>query len=211
MKKFCYIIIIFLSFSLIGCSKKDKNVLELNHRINMGLEEDDIINEKEVSIKVGLLEETSHKAYEGKEELKPFANYIKDTFDITLNDSWDVFISYYDDEKTRGIIEFTYKIKEITTNKVILFSFSNNVTESVIYKCLDYEVDENKLLERLENFKETYTQEKVKLEDSEEILSESTNYAYFYSSEKFIYSYAVSIRDKDGKVNNSNTSQYFIP
>ena len=211
MKKFYYIILILLSFSLLGCSSSNKNILKLNHHINMGLEEDDIINEKEVLIKVSGLEETSHKAYEEKEGLKPFTNYIKDTFNITLDNSWDVFIHYYDDEKTRGIIEFTYKIKDITTNKVIFFAFTNGVTESVIYKCLDYEVDENKLLERLENFKETYTQEKVKLEDSEEILSESTNYAYFYSSEKFIYSYAVSIRDKDGKINNSNATQYFIP
>mgnify|MGYP004638863417 FL=1 len=63
MKKFYYIILVFLSISLLGCSNSNTKVLELNHHINMGLEEDDILNEKEVSIKVSGLEETSHKAY----------------------------------------------------------------------------------------------------------------------------------------------------
>ena len=46
MKKFYYIILILLRFSLLGGSKSNKNVLELNHHINIGLEKDNHIVKK---------------------------------------------------------------------------------------------------------------------------------------------------------------------
>lgn len=46
MKKFYYVILVFISISLLGCSNSNKNVLELNHHINMGLEKDNHYSKK---------------------------------------------------------------------------------------------------------------------------------------------------------------------
>ena len=46
MNKFYYVILVFISISLLGCSNSNKNVLELNHHINMGLEKDNHYSKK---------------------------------------------------------------------------------------------------------------------------------------------------------------------
>ena len=214
MKKiWIFILCGILLFSLTGCNDtNEKKILKLNHTVNlMELEPSELLEEKQENLNIGSLPEIERKMYENESYLDFIIEYIKNNFNIDIDDNWEFVIHYYNDEKTDGMIQFTYMIgDEIRTNKNITFGYENKYINYVFYKCLDENVDETDLIERVKKFKNNYTQEKIKLKKDEKFESETTNYSYFYNVDKLVYSYAVFFFYDGGIINNDNGTSYFI-
>lgn len=214
MKKYFLFILcgIFL-LGLTGCNDlNEKKVLKLNHLVDtLELEPTELVMEKEDNIKIENLPEVERKMYENESYLDLIVNYIKNNFNVDIDDRWEFVIHYYNDEKTDGMIQFTYMINnEIRTNKNITFGYENGYINYIFYKCLDSVVNEEDLVKRVNIFKNNYIQEKIKLKKDEEFLSETTNFSYYYNVEKLVYSYAVFFSYDDGIINNDNGTAYFI-
>lgn len=206
---FCGLILL----GLIGCSnQKNDKTLRLNHEVDLlGLQPNDIVKEKKENLKISGLPEVLEKNYEEETYLDLIVDYIKKNFDININNKWKYSINYYDDEKTSGMIQFIYVIgNEIKTNKMITFGYEDGYIKYIYYSCLDSEIDENNLIERVKKFKENYVQEKPKLKGNEKIENEETSYGYLYNVDKLIYSYAIYIKTNNGIINNDNNTSYFI-
>lgn len=203
---------IVLCFGFTGCGAK-KEILKLGNELNIGsLEDDSIINEKKTNIEISNLPETKVKVYEKEEFLNFVVDYIKKEFNTIIDDNWTYYIHYYNDEKSVGSISFNYNIGEIETNKSLTFNIENDSLNIVYYKMLDKVVDEDSLLKRLENFKNTYTQEKIKLKKNQEFISEEKNYSYYYNVDKFVYTYVVFFSDglEDERITSSSVTSYLI-
>ena len=199
--------------SVVGCSNtKSDNVLKLNHNVDLvELEPSKIIQEKQENLAVGNLPEVERKMYEKESYLDPIINYIKNTFNVDIDSRWEYVIHYYNEEKTDGMIQFTYMIgSEIRSNKNITFGYENGYIKDIYYKLLDKEIDEQDLIERVRKFKDKYTQEKLVLKKGETFYSEDTNYSYYYNVDKLVYSYAVFFKYDGGIINNDNGTSYFI-
>lgn len=214
MKKYFLFILcgIFL-LGLTGCNDlNEKKVLKLNHMVDtLELEPTELVMEKEDNIKIENLPEVERKMYENESYLDLIVNYIKNNFNVDIDNRWEFVIHYYNDEKTDGMIQFTYMINnEIRTNKNITFGYENGYINYIFYKCLDSVVNEEDLVKRVNIFKNNYIQEKIKLKKDEEFLSETTNFSYYYNVEKLVYSYAVFFSYDDGIINNNNGTTYFI-
>ena len=214
MKKYFLFILcgIFL-LGLTGCNDlNEKKVLKLNHLVDtLELEPTELVMEKEDNIKIENLPEVERKMYENESYLDLIVNYIKNNFNVDIDNRWEFVIHYYNDEKTDGMIQFTYMINnEIRTNKNITFGYENGYINYIFYKCLDSVVNEKDLVKRVNIFKKNYIQEKIKLKKDEEFLSETTNFSYYYNVEKLVYSYAVFFSYDDGIINNDNGTAYFI-
>ena len=148
-----------------------------------------------------MVPETSLKTYEKETYLEVFTDYIKYNLGVNIDNKWKYIVHYYNEENTSGMIEFIYTIGEIETNKIVLFTFENNAAIKVYYKHLDKEINETELLARLETFKNTHIQEKMKLKEKEKILEERV---------KYIYSYSVFFSDSEiGPIVDSG-SEYYI-
>lgn len=168
----------------------NKKLLKLNHTVNFNFEPNNILNITTTNIEVGKLPEIKTKSYEGEIYLDPIVNYIKNNFDIDIDHRWDFTIRYNGDDI--GMIYFDYTIGEITTNKSINFSFEDGIVKDIYYKCLEYETNEEALVNRFINFTDKYKQEGVKFSAEEKVIEEKTNYTYFYNCDKFLYSYIIS-------------------
>ncbi len=194
-----------------GKEENEKITLKLNHFINEDLEKDNIINKNSIFIKLPSLKETSYKIYENEKELKVFIDYIRDNLKIDIDNKWKYLIHFYNENETVGMLEFIYTIKEIDTNKVIIFYFDEGFSNEVYYKCLDEVVNEENLLKRLKTFKDTHVQEKLNFKKDEKLVEERTKYIYYYNAKKLVYSYVVYV--SQGELNATiidNGSEYFI-
>lgn len=214
MRKILLVILCVLFLLVItGCNDSNgKNVLKLNHMVDtLELEPTELLMEKEDNIKIENLPEIERKMYENESYLDLIVNYIKNNFNVDIDSRWEFVIHYYNDEKTDGMIQFTYMIdNEIRTNKNITFGYENGYINVIYYKCLDNDVNEDDLIRRVNIFKNNYIQEKIKLKKDEKFLSETTNYSYYYNVDKLVYSYAVFFSYGDGIINNDNGTAYFI-
>ena len=141
-----------------------------------------------INLKYSNMEEYNG-VYSNKKELNVFTDYISKTFNIKIDNRWKVFIHYYTEDKTLGMVEFMYTIDKINTNKCIIFNLENGTANTVYYKYLDSKVNEEDLSNRIKLFESKYTQEKKKLKNDEKFLEEKTNYTYYYSVNKLVYSY----------------------
>lgn len=128
-------------------------------------------------------------------DLEYFISYIKSEFNIDINSKWKFRIHFYD-EKSTGYIYFKYYINdEIETNKGLMFTISNNKIKEVNYYYLDEEIDESKIIDRVNEFKRNTIQEKPILKSNETIESESTIYLYYCHSNKIVYEYVMDVTD----------------
>lgn len=144
---------------------------------------------REISIPVNGLTETPTQKYEEREEMKPLTDFISEQFGIELDDRWLVTVHFTTADMTCAMVAFDYCVGEIATDRSIIFNFENSVADTVYYKLLNEEIDEEEIQSRLALFKEKYTQEKKVLEDGEELQSETTNYVYNIASDTLIYFY----------------------
>lgn len=192
------ITIITILFVLLYNIKLDRT-LKLNHMVDIySYEDDSIINEKDLNIEVS-------------ENIKDvLIKYIEDNFNIDIDDKWYYSLTYHDEGETEGTIQFIYMIGEVRTNKSFTFGFNDNIINILFYKCLEYETDEENLLNRVKYFKDNYKQEKIKLKSGEKYLRENTDYIYFYNNDKLVYAYVVFFEEKDGMINNDNATSYLI-
>lgn len=159
----------------------------------------------------GELDESEVQKYGNQPELQVFAEWIKNQLGTELNGSWEYFVHYYTQDMSSGMIQFQYCIGEIRTEKNILFSLENGRADMVYYNFPDSDVDEEDLLRRVDLFKEKYTQEKYQLKDGEKLVSEDTNYSYYYGADALVYSYAVFFSYGEYEViNNDYGSEYII-
>ena len=179
---------LILSLCLVGCNKNEnKKILKLNHNVNIvELEPSTIIQEKQENLFIDNLPEVKRKMFENESYLEPIVKYIKKTFDIDVDNRWECVVHYYNEEKTDGMIQFTYFIgSEIRTNKSITMGYENGYIKDVYYKLLEKETDEADLIERVKKFKDKYTQEQISLKEGETFYGEDANYSYYYN----VYSY----------------------
>lgn len=200
-------------FSLTGCnSLNNKQVLKLNHIVNLSeLEPSELLYEKQDNIKIENLPEVERKMYDNELYLDFITDYIKNNLNVDIDNRWEFVIHYYNDEKTDGMIQFTYMIdNEIRTNKNITFGYENGYINYIYYKCLDMKIDEENLIQRVKKFKNNHIQEKIKLKKDEKFESETTTYSYYYNVDKLVYSYAVFFSYDGGIINNDNATAYFI-
>lgn len=147
----------------------------------------------------------SNKYYK---DLEYFIRYIKSEFNININSKWKFRIHFYH-EKSSGFVYFRYCINdEIETDKGFMFTISNNKIKEVNYYYLDEEVDESKIINRVNKFKRNTIQEKPILKNSEIINNENTRYLYYCHNNKIIYEYVMNVTDDS--INNSYVSIYLV-
>lgn len=170
-----------------------KELIKLGFREALGkdFEDEKLVNSKKIDLEVSQLSEIKEQRYNNNLELKTLSDYIDKTFNIKIDSNWKVFVHFYDDNKTLGMVEFIYTIGEINTNRSIIFNINNGKIDTVYYKCLFEKINENELSKRLNLFKSRYIQEKKLLKDDEIFESEETNYVYYINSDTLVYNYAL--------------------
>lgn len=201
MKKYVTLLLLFFSISIIIISvflifKEDKKILlEIEHHDEIDTKQEEVLKEKNILFEVKPLEETK-EIYNKKiseyqdDNFKEILNYIEKDLDIKFNSNWRYTISYYDDNKTSGMIGLNYYINDfISTNKSITLSIEDNKIKKIYYMCLDGTVNEEKIIEKYNNFKDTHIQEEITLKENETFYEDSTTYTYFYNIDKLIYNY----------------------
>lgn len=213
-----FLILGILVFNVTGCKNEilpieqnnnlnDKiKILKLeNYRdnpVSTDYEDDSLLKVKNVSIDNVTLNEREFSSYNNEKELDVFTKYIKDNLNVEINNNWKVMIHYYNSLKTDGMVEFQYAVGDIMTNRNIVFGLENGKFKILYYKCLDGKIDEDNLINRVNIFKEKYTQEKRKLKDGETFHNEHTDYIYYINADKLIYSYAYFFEYDIGVINN---------
>jgi len=160
-----------------------------------------------ISLPYAELTEDEGQQYAESDELRIFADYALNELGIELNENWQVFIHYYDTEKTLGMVQLRYYIGEIGTNKSIVFNLNNGIADTVYYSNLEGSVDEDEIISRVEGFKAKYEQEKYEIKDGEEIYGETTDFSYYYDTGDLVYCYNVFILTPEGVINNDYGSE----
>ncbi len=149
-------------------------------------------------------------------------NEIEKDYPNLFNDRREYLIHFYDTENTIWSIRFMHTIncwfeiwknRIIQTNKNILCIYENGKITNIIYWNIDWEVDEQDLIQRVKNFENNYTQEKKQLSENEEFADETIQYTYYYNVDKLQYTYNLFFFEwpEDARViNNSFWTEYFI-
>jgi len=159
------------------------------------------------------LPETALKPYENEEFLAPVAEALEDELGLTLDGNWQFYIHYYTQEQDVGVLSMTYWVGGIiVTNRAITIPIENGTARAVIYSYLDRTLDEDALLEKHENFRDTHEQQRDNmLGEDFEIYGEATNYIYNFRTEQFIYSYNIFYRHiETGIIDNSYGTEVVI-
>lgn len=230
--KIFILVIVFLSF-ITGCSDNKELQIEDNKdnsKIILKLQKfDDIAdNEKYESSMVvkseninisGIKYENIDKAmlYEYEEKYSKVIQYIKNKYPNFDTKKWNIIVNMFSASDGNGIIKFNYQIKdEIDTNKSILLNVSNNVINKISFINMNFEVDEEKMIKLVNEFKNNIIQEKKEFLENEEFLSEDTKYIYYYNVDELRYTYQLYFYVKYGDnpehkvVNNDYGCEYVI-
>lgn len=230
--KIFILVIVFLSF-ITGCSDNKELQIEDNKdnsKIILKLQKfDDIAdNEKYESSMVvkseninisGIKYENIDKAmlYEYEEKYSKVIQYIKNKYPNFDTKKWNIIVNMFSASDGNGIIKFNYQIKdEIDTNKSILLNVSNNVINKISFINMGFEVDEEKMIKLVNEFKNNIIQEKKEFSENEEFLSEDTKYIYYYNIDELRYTYQLYFYVKYGDnpehkvVNNDYGCEYVI-
>ena len=149
-------------------------------------------------------------------------NEIKKDYPNLLNDRREYLVHFYNDERTQWYVRFLHTIncwfkngknRIIQTNKSILCFYLDWKITQIVYWNIDWLVNEQDLIERVEKFENKYTQEKKQLSENEEFADETIQYTYYYGADKLLYTYNLFFYEwpEDSRVmNNSWWTEYFI-
>lgn len=160
------------------------------------------------------LPETALKPYENEEFLAPVAALLESELCLTLDGNWKFYIHYYTPEQDVGVLAMTYWIDGvIATNRAVTLPIENGTARTLIYSYLDRPLDEESLLQKYEDFRDTHEQQRDNvLGEDFEIYGEATNYIYNFRTEQLIYSYNIFYRHiETGIINNSYGTEVVIP
>ncbi len=163
--------------------------------------EENIIKTKNINLSHTILTERIENKYNNDKELANLVKYIKDTFDIEINNKWEISINYYNNEKADGLVQFVYTIGEIKTNRSITFVINKDKYDKVYYMCLNDDIDEKNLINRVNLFKNKYVQGKKNLKDGEKFYEENTNFTYYINVDKLIYTYSYFFKYNNDIIN----------
>ena len=111
------------------------------------------------------LPETALKTYENDDFMVPVAAVLKEELGLILDGRWKFYIHYYTQEQNVGILSVTYWVDGIiATNKSVTLPIENGTIRTAIYSYLDRSLDEQTLLDKYEQFRDTHEQERISLE-----------------------------------------------
>ena len=238
MKKKVLIIIIafILIFFITGCGKKEarkeenkteeKIILKLQ-QFGFDLEENEedekyenslVIKNESINIS-GIKFENVDKGMlnEHIEKYSKVIEYIKTKYSNFDPTKWNIIVNMFAVNDGNGIIKFNYQIKDtIDTNKSILLTVNNNVIDKISFINMDFETDEDKLMNLIEDFKQNTIQEKKEFAENEEFLKEEITYTYRYNTDELIYTYQLYFYQQHGDnpedrvINNEYGTEYVI-
>lgn len=159
------------------------------------------------------LPETALKPYENEEFLAPVAAVLETELGLTLDGNWKFYIHYYTQEQDVGVLAMTYWVGGlIATNRAITVPIENGTATTVIYSYLDRTLDEEALLRKYENFRDTHVQQRDNLLGEDfEIYEESTIYTYNFRTDSLKYTYNIFYRHIDtGIIDNTYGTELVI-
>lgn len=230
--KIFILVIVFLSF-ITGCNTKQELQIEENKdnsKIILKLQKFDdiadnekyessmVVNSENINIS-GIKYENIDKGilYEYEEKYLKVIQYIKHKYSNFDTKKWNIVVNMFSASDGNGIIKFNYQIKnEIDTNKSILLNVSNNVINKISFINMDFDVEEEKMIKLVNEFKNNIIQEKKEFSENEEFLSEDTKYIYYYNVDELRYLYQLYFYIKYGDnlehkvVNNDYGCEYVI-
>lgn len=228
------ILIFIVFFSLAGCGNKQnveyneegKMILKLQ-RFNLSLEktkedeeyENSMVMKNESINITGIKFENIEKGMlsEYEEKYLKIIEYIKSKYSNFDTQSWSVMVNMYSVDDGNGMIRLNYRIKDkIDTNKSILFTISNNVINKVTFINMDFDADEDKLVNLVNGFENNSIQEKKEFAKNEEFFKEDVTYTYRYNTDELRYTYQLFFYQQLGDdpnekvVNNEYGTEYVI-
>ena len=229
----CVFFLGLLIFFITGCGKKEaqkeenktegKIVLKLQ-QFGFDLEEDEeyensmIIKNENINIS-GIKYENVDKGMlnEYKEKYSKVIDYIKSKYANFDPSKWNIIVNIFAVNDGNGIIKFNYQIKDtIDTNKSILLTVNNNVIDKISFINMDFETDEDKLINLINDFKKNTIQEKKEFAENEKFLKEDITYTYRYNTDELIYTYQLYFYQQHGDnpedrvINNEYGTEYVI-
>ncbi len=193
-----------------------KELLKLGHTLgDFDSAEGFVMDRQKVNIPFEVPENLENGKGENIDIPKETLNAIQELYPgFAFDENWHNWVNYYTQDFSYGMLEFTYYIENIATDKVVFCSIENGFINEVGFRNIAAEAEEDELLERVWAFEQSHEQEKYKFKDGEEFLSEDVNYVYYYVPEKLVYAYQLFfyMDTPIGKVvNNEYFSEYFIP
>ena len=228
---------VLISVSLIGCvnntmqknveyNEEGKMVLKIQ-RFNSSLEkskedeeyENSMVMKNETVSITGLIFDSIEKGKlsDYEEKYAKIVEYIKSEYSDFDIQSWSIMVNMYSADDGNGMIRLNYQIKDIIdTNKAILFIIENNVIDRVTFINMDFNIDENELVNLVNDFKNSSIQEKKELTEGEEFLKEDVTYTYRYNTDELIYTYQLFFYQQLGSdpnekiINNEYGTEYVI-
>ena len=231
----CLLIVVCL-LSMTACGKKEaekeeiktekKIVLKLQ-QFGFDLEEDEedekyenslVIKNESINIS-GIKFENIDKGMlnEHKEKYSKVIEYIKTKYANFDPTKWNIIVNMFAVNDGNGIIKFNYQIKDtIDTNKSILLTVNNNVIDKISFINMNFETDEDKLMDLINDFKQNTIQEKKEFAKNEEFLKEDITYTYRYNTDELIYTYQLYFYQQHGDnpedrvINNEYGTEYVI-
>lgn len=230
----------FLIVGLTGCNNNlkqnnnqsgnmkndEKTVLKLQH-FDFSLEQNEedekyenslVIKNESINIS-GIKFENIDKGMlnEHKEKYSKVIEYIKTKYSNFEPTKWNIIVNMFAVTDGNGIIKFNYQIKDtIDTNKSILLTVNNNVIDKISFINMDFETDEDKLMNLINDFKQKTIQEKKEFAENEEFLKEDITYTYRYNTDELIYTYQLYFYQQHGDnpedrvINNEYGTEYVI-
>ncbi len=184
----------------------EREFLELEdyskHEVYVNFEEGNPPIMKNINLPHTVLKERYNRFYRNEPELDILVQYVKNTLNAEIDSKWKVIVHYYDADYTVGMVQFVYTVGEINTNRSIVFNIQDNKYSTVYHKCLQGEIDEADVTERVAAFKEKYIQSKRKLQDGETFCEEQTTFTYYIHSETLVYTYVYYFQYGGGVINN---------
>ena len=234
-RKLLLVILTFIVlFSITGCKNKQnveyneegKMILKLQ-RFNSSLEktredeeyENSMVMKNETLNITGLKFENIEKGMlsEYEEKYLKIFEHIKSMYANFDIQSWSIMVNMYSVDDGNGMIRLNYRIKDrIDTNKSILFTISNNVINKVTFINMDFDADEDKLVNLVNGFENNSIQEKKEFAENEEFFKEDVTYTYRYNTDELRYTYQLFFYQQLGDdpnekvVNNEYGTEYVI-
>ena len=92
----------------------------------------------------------------------------------------------------------------------------NNVIDKISFINMDFETDEDKLMNLIKDFKQNTIQEKKEFDENEEFLKDEITYTYRYNTDELIYTYQLYFYQQHGDnpedrvINNEYGTEYVI-
>jgi len=157
------------------------------------------------------------KLSEYEEKYSKIIEYIKSKYSNFNIQNWSIMVNMYSVDDGNGMLRLNYQIKDIIdTNKSILFIIENNVINRVTFINMDFDINENELVNLVTDFKNNSIQEKKEFAENEEFLKEDVTYSYRYNTNELLYTYQLFFYQQIGNdpnekvINNEYGTEYVI-